>query len=444
MRSHVPAGDITKYARCEGPKNADPIGYLRGMRSVGILVMLLWSMGCLAQMVVQSVADGDWNNALTWDCSSVPQDGDTVLIDHSISLSMDLTFLNGWVVVGSNGLLHGMPDKSFTSTARFTNHGSVLIYRFTLLDAQTWTDSLVNTGAIYATRMAVRRRGVNTGTITTIDSLVFDRTSFWNEGSVSSRVTWIRDSLVWNDGLFTSYDLTVDSSGLFHNAGSCDVTHDLVIRNTGNYTAADGSTLNRVVHDVDLRWGLNIWAAEMTIGNRLMLSDADGPIPHVTFFVTGGSIHTKDLVNQGWLAGPGTVCISDSSINEGLLHPGLVICDATTSTLAWPFLDVDLGTVDPGVQFCPAGSCSVGIPDGADVPRPRLYPRPFRDELSIHFPLERPVSVIIWSAQGEIVPAIAHRRGAHLVFELGALSAGLYCVEIRTDHQRFVLRAVKE
>lgn len=69
---------------------------------------------------------------------------------------------------------------------------------------------------------------------------------------------------------------------------------------------------------------------------------------------------------------------------------------------------------------------------------------PFRDELSMHFPKELPVSLVIRSAQGEIVPAIADRRRTDLSFKLGALSAGLYCVEIRTDHQRFVLRAVKE
>ncbi|MBP6698871.1 MAG: T9SS type A sorting domain-containing protein [Flavobacteriales bacterium] len=414
------------------------------MRSVGLLVTILWSLGFHAQTVVQSVTDGDWTDPSTWDCACVPQDGDTVLVDHSITLAVDLTFLDGWIVVGSAGLLNGMPDKSFTSSARFTNHGSVLTYRFTLLDAQTWTDSLVNTGAIYATRMAVRRRGVNTGTITTIDSLVFDRTSFWNEGSISSRVTWIRDSLVWNDGLFTSYDLTVDSSGLFHNAGSCDVTHDLVIRNTGNYTAADGSTLNRVVHDVDLRWGLNLWAAEMTIGNRLLLSDADGPIPHVTFFTTGGSIHTKDLVNKGWLAGPGIICISDSSINEGSLHPGLVICDATTTTLTWPFLDVDLGTVDPSVQFCPAGSCSVGLPDHATGSGPTLFPLPFHEELMLRFAQEDPLSVTIRSMDGAELPTVAIVRGDLMTFDLSAAPAGIYFVEVRSAQQRRVLRAVKQ
>jgi hypothetical protein len=100
------------------------------------------------------------------------------------------------------------------------------------------------------------------------------------------------------------------------------VVHDLVIRTGSNYTAGEGSTLKRVQNDVDLRFGLNIWAADMVIGARLFVNDADLPFPHVTFFVAGGSIHCKDLVNRGWLAGPGTICISDSSINEGSLQPG--------------------------------------------------------------------------------------------------------------------------
>ncbi len=236
-----------------------------------------------------------------------------------------------------------------------------------LLDGAAWTDSLVNTGSIATTRLAMRRAGRNTGVITAVDSLVFDHCSFHNEATVSSRVTWVRDSLVWNEGLFVSYELVVDSTGLFHNVGTCRVLEHLAVRSAGNFNAATGAVETHILGDADIRWGLNVWDAHVQVDGWLRLDDAEVPIPHLTFFTAGGSIHTRHFRNAGWAAGPGTLCIADSSENLGLLHPGLILCDATPTTPVWPYLDLNTGTVDPGVLVCPAGSCTVGIGVAGDA-----------------------------------------------------------------------------
>ena len=412
------------------------------MRRWWLPLFLLLGMDLAAQSVVQSVGDGDWTDASTWDCACVPLDGDTVLIGHTVSLATDLTFLGGYLEVGAAGSIDGMPARSLTSTSRFTNHGAVQLYCLTLLDGQSWTDPILNTGTINATRMALRRRGVNTGVITTIDSLVFDRTSFWNEGAISSRVTWVRDSLLWNEGQFISYDLTIDSTGLFHNVGSCDVVHDLVIRTGSNYTAGAGSTLNRVQNNVDLRFGLNIWAVDMVIGARLFVNDADLPFPHLTFFVAGGSIHCKDLVNRGWLAGPGTICISDSSINEGSLQPGLVICDATTTTTVWPFLDVDQGTVDPGILFCPAGSCAVAIGERSSA-QLSIAPNPASDNVTFEG-MPAGAELRIYDGLGQLVLTPGVASGTKTTVDVGGLPKGIYLATATKGKQRLTTRLVVE
>jgi hypothetical protein len=275
-----------------------------------------------------------------------------------------------------------------------------------------------------------------------LDSLVFDHSSFWNEATVVARVAWVRDSLLWNAGRFTAYDLTVDSSGLFHNADSCTVTHDLIVRHTSNFNAMS-STFNLVAGDMDLRWGLNMWDALFTVGGRLHLSDADGPVAHVTFFTPGGRIHTGDLLNEGWLAGPGTVCIADSSINAGSLQAGLVICDATPTTTQWPYLDVDQGTVDPGVLFCPPGSCSVAIAEQhlSDLV---VAPNPTSGLITVTGLGDAGGTWSMYDATGRMLEAGASIARGRLELDLSGHSSGLYVLRLCTEEGCRAFRVIRE
>lgn len=336
------------------------------MRALSFAAVMVFTIGSSAQITVSSVADGDWTDPVTWDCVCVPQNGDTVVVQHEVDLPTDVVHLGGALRITASGALAGSGSSGLWSTASFTNAGSVSMHRLVLLDGSAWTDSLVNTGSIATMRLAMRRAGRNTGVISAIDSLVFDRCSFRNEATVSSRVTWVRDSLVWNEGLFISYTLVVDSTGLFHNRGTCRVLEHLAVRSFGNFNVATGAVETHILGDADIRWGLNVWDAHMQVDGRLHLNDAEVPIPHLTFFMQGGSIHAGHFRNQGWADGPGTLCIADSAENLGILHPGLTICDATPTSFTWPYLDLNTGTVDPGVLVCPQGSCTVG---GVEPPR---------------------------------------------------------------------------
>ncbi|MCC6400181.1 MAG: hypothetical protein IT227_05405 [Flavobacteriales bacterium] len=337
------------------------------MRALSLVSAVSLAVGSNAQTTVSSVVDGDWTAPSTWDCGCVPQNGDTVVVQHAVALPMDVVHWGGAIRITTSGALIGSGPSGFWSNAPFTNAGQVSVHRLVLPEGNAWTDSILNSGTIATTRMAVRRRGRNTGVITAIDSLVFDHCSFHNEATISSRVTWVRDSLLWNDGLFISYRLIVDSTGLFHNVGTCRVLDHLAVRSSGNFNVATGAVETHVLGDADIRWGLNVWDAHMQVDGRLHLDDAEVPIPHLTFFVAGGSIHAQHFRNQGWVAGPGTICIADSAENLGLLHSGLTVCDATPTTFTWPYLDLNTGTVDPGVLVCPQGSCTVG---GRDLQSP--------------------------------------------------------------------------
>lgn len=288
-----------------------------------LLLLSLFCSGALlrAQGTVSSVTAGAWTSAGTWDCACVPQTGDTIVVQHSVGLPSNVVHLGGAIRITATGALVGSGPSGLWSNAPFTNAGQVSVHRLVLPEGNAWTDSLLNSGTIATTRMAVRRRGRNTGVITAIDSLVFDHCSFHNEATISSRVTWVRDSLLWNNGLFISYELIVDSTGLFHNVGTCRVLDHLAVRSSGNFNVATGAVETHVLGDADIRWGLNVWDAHLQVDGRLHLNDVEVPIPHLTFFVQGGSIHTGHFRNQGWVAGPGTLCIADSAENLGILHP---------------------------------------------------------------------------------------------------------------------------
>ncbi|HMQ74497.1 MAG TPA: hypothetical protein PKE21_05540 [Flavobacteriales bacterium] len=412
------------------------------MRALPITAAVALAVGSSAQTTVSSVVDGDWTAPSTWDCGCVPQNGDTVVVQHAVELPTDVVHLGGAFRITASGALVGSGSSGLWSTAPFTNSGSVSLHRLVLLDGSAWTDSLVNTGSIATMRMAMRRAGRNTGVISAIDSLVFDHCSFRNEATVSSRVTWVRDSLVWNEGLFVSYTLVVDSTGLFHNVGTCRVLEHLAVRTLGNFNVASGAVETHVLGDADIRWGLNVWDAHMQVDGRLHLNDAEVPIPHLTFFVQGGSIHAGHFRNQGWADGPGTLCIADSAENLGILHPGLTICDATPTSFTWPYLDLNTGTVDPGVLVCPQGSCTVG---GAE-PANRLHLRLVRTNgrWTVTGLPEGRVEAALFDAAGRRVPCTLIGGGLLRELNVPSMCPGTYALHLRSASGTQAIRFVQE
>ncbi|MBK6627543.1 MAG: hypothetical protein IPJ87_10985 [Flavobacteriales bacterium] len=408
-----------------------------------LLLLSLFCSGALlrAQGTVSSVTAGAWTSAGTWDCACVPQTGDTIVVQHSVGLPSNVVHLGGAIRITATGALVGSGPSGLWSNAPFTNAGQVSVHRLVLPEGNAWTDSLLNSGTIATTRMAVRRRGRNTGVITAIDSLVFDHCSFHNEATISSRVTWVRDSLLWNNGLFISYELIVDSTGLFHNVGTCRVLDHLAVRSSGNFNVATGAVETHVLGDADIRWGLNVWDAHLQVDGRLHLNDVEVPIPHLTFFVQGGSIHTGHFRNQGWVAGPGTLCIADSAENLGILHPDLTICDATPTSFTWPYLDLNTGTVDPAVLVCPTGSCTVG---GTDRHGPRVI-RLVRGDgrWTVTGLPEGHVEVELIDAGGRRMPCTLIGAGPTLELRVPAITEGAYALLLTTAQGTRALRFVQ-
>lgn len=415
--------------------------YLGSMRALLLLSLLCAGAVLRAQSTVSSVADGAWTAAGTWDCACVPQTGDTVVVQHAVGLPVDVVHLGGAIRITTSGALIGSGPSGLWSNAPFTNAGQVSVHRLVLPEGNVWTDSLLNSGTIATTRMAVRRRGRNTGVITAIDSLVFDHCSFHNEATISSRVTWVRDSLLWNNGLFISYELVVDSTGLFHNVGTCRVLDHLAVRSNGNFTVASGAAETHVLGDADIRWGLNVWDALMRVDGRLHLNDAEVPIPHLTFFVEGGRIHTRHFRNQGWVAGPGMICIADSAENLGILHPGLTLCDATPTTFTWPYLDLNTGTVYPGVLVCPQGSCTVGAQDLPDRSSVRLIHVDGRWAVTgLH---DGPAGIELMDAAGRRLPCALIGTGPTRELLAPEIASGVHVLRVATTTEVRALRFVQ-
>ena len=53
-------------------------------------------------VTITSVADGDWNDAGTWDGGAVPTSDDTVRIDHSVTIDADASA--GLIIIADGSL----------------------------------------------------------------------------------------------------------------------------------------------------------------------------------------------------------------------------------------------------------------------------------------------------------------------------------------------------
>ena len=81
------------------------------------------------------------------------------------------------------------------------------------------------------------------------------------------------------------------------------------------------------------------------------------------------------------ITGSGSLCISETSINEGSIEVNLHICDTSPTSTEWPFLDVNTGTVVSFTSVCEVGYCSVGINEQNAIGELVSYPNPVLAEL---------------------------------------------------------------
>lgn len=151
-----------------------------------------------------TVASGDFYNPLTWDCTCLPASGDSLIINHALTMNVDIYYTAGRITIGPNGsLVEDATNRAYWAdgTGSLVNYG-------------TFTSHLL----LLSPDAELNNEGVMAG----VDSI-------WNQGYVMST------------GGIDSYDVLNDETGTFHNHGTFNVGNN--INNQGYFHMMAGASL---------------------------------------------------------------------------------------------------------------------------------------------------------------------------------------------------------
>lgn len=167
------------------------------MKATLLTITTVFSIQFASSQVYTTIGSGNFFNPLLWDCTCVPSNGDTLVVNHDMILSTSIYYNSGKITIGFEGSL--------------TEDGS---------DRDVWVDggTLHNFGVFDCYRLYISNDGdfYNAGT-----SVYFD--SLWNQASIS------------NTGIITAYDFLNDQTGSFNNATSGELILENNFMNQGYF-----------------------------------------------------------------------------------------------------------------------------------------------------------------------------------------------------------------
>lgn len=374
-----------------------------------LLALMLPVAAPLAAQPITSVADGDWNDPATWDCACVPSGVVSVTVAHTVNITVPDTLADGDLYVQGDGQLFG---TSLLLGGIFYNFGEITLQALELRPGLLQPDA-VNFGTLAAIRLGVQRDGfANVGAITA-DSIRSD-VQWENTPTGSVATGWLAGpGLVNNRG-------SVVGSGLF----AARFRNDSVITWSGIYRTPYTSTNQGDIAVVgDLR------IQSLLIDSGLILVEGDVWLDGVLWLASDSAYLSiaGDLRIQGLLRGAGAVCITDSTINLGVITDSVDVCDRSATTGTPPFLDLQLGVVGPDVTWCTDPHCQpVGIEGPAPVGSWNAWPMPSTGHVWTG-PVPRSVrEVLLTDATGRSFHLSADRSGEGLYLDLSDLAPGPY------------------
>lgn len=356
------------------------------MRSIGIAIALLCIPATHASQCM-TVLDGLFLEPSTWDCGCDPLQCDTLIINHAISLSVDLDLgpiallvdqgsLTGPWRLHISGLLQNMGTVN-VSRIRFSLPASVMNESTLLADQVTGiTASFNNAGDMVLTDsldVFSTTHPSNSGTIEA--PIVALATLFTNTGAV--HCSRLHFGTLQNDGEVICRSIAtpinpVFNSGLFH-ADTLEI---------GQYFE-NGASAHAESSMLYLTGGLDNYGVFRVYGvayNGFMGQGGD-----LQMF-TGASTEVQNYLGaaESILRGPGTLCIAEHSENHGTISGPIGICDISPNTTNLPYMDLHDGNVLPPVFGCSAGDCStVGMMENGMEPEPSVFPQPAFDSFSV-------------------------------------------------------------
>ena len=166
----------------------------------------------LSSQTATSIANGNWTNPLTWNCTCVPINGYSVTINNSVTLNTSLLFNTGGITINNIGSLtqDASLNRDIWINGGYFNNGGNANLRYLL----------ISTGAIS-----------NAGSFTV--SAFTNSVSFSNLGSIKMDSMYVAGNLINTaTGKITGDSLTNATGFTFTNYGRVNVTWST---NNGNF-----------------------------------------------------------------------------------------------------------------------------------------------------------------------------------------------------------------
>jgi hypothetical protein len=292
-----------------------------------------------------SIANGNWTNPLTWNCTCVPTSGYSVTINHSVTLNTSMFFNAGGITINNTGLLiqDASNNRDIWINGGYFNNNGTANFRYFLVSAGT----LSNTGSYTVAAMTNSVAFTNSGTIK-MDSM-------WVAGNLTNATSGriIGDSLtnapgvtltnngrmmigaqtnsgtVNNNNYISSYAYT--NSGIFNNNDSLILTASLWNRTVFNNNAAGKVRLTKNFHNYH--------------PSNTAVFDNNGNVTVLD------SWYNTDTVNG--VAG-GYFQVADTSANSGFMKGNFTFCDMTPPA-STPKVDLNSGFVSANINYCTVG-----------------------------------------------------------------------------------------
>ena len=193
------------------------------MKKIVSIILILNSYFTGFSQTANSIANGNWMNPFTWDCTCVPLPGYTVTINHNVSLDTSLYISSGGITINSGASLL----ENNTTRDIWVNGGS-LANNGTLTLHYLWT----NTGTFS-----------NSGIITLRSFL--NNINFTNAGTIQNLDSMYNTGTIINNGNFLTID-SITNAGTFTNNGICTY-HQFT--NSGTYVNNKSLTFTDITNN---------------------------------------------------------------------------------------------------------------------------------------------------------------------------------------------------
>lgn len=395
-----------------------------------------------------SVANGNWYNPTTWNCTCIPTAAYTITINHNVVLDNDFALNGGSITIGPNGVLReSIAGRNLVMNAgTIDNNGKIKISRVGFYSGDfTNNDSCLIYSVFYSGAYVW-----NSGSISEVDSM-FIQSYFYNDvpGTVDAFRVTVNDTLE-NDGIFNATDLLNldvfynNNSATFHNFYS-----DFLTENYNSITFTDFTNVGEFYN-----YGFMVGAADATnkgyyyndtIGTFNVDNDFSNvdSTNHLAYFENEGSVYIHgNFYNRDTIEGyNGNFCVGQASTNAGILLGSFNFYDISNGG---PF-NLNTGTISNGITYnvypCTPGGTNLETP----VSLLSVYPNPTNNDVNFEF-REAPANAMICISDvlGNIVWKQSVLNSKLLTFSKGNLPSGLYIYQIQTESQHISGKIIVE